>query len=206
MGQNNFFGITNENAKEILFSPPKIVKAFDQLAQKVDFYLDYPLLLIRDGVTGNASLDLYFDNDGLVDENNTVFSGSNRYVRGLLVKATRDGLVKWYETDGIHLNRDEFRNQHFQVDFEISYTEESISKYEKIVPNSYSFIRRHYRHECASPTGIDVACLAIKAYGVVDKAVSPEFKIKLATLKEHLEFYDNLGLNNLNQQISILKI
>lgn len=203
---SGYFGITNENAKELLFTEPKVMRAFDQLAQKVNFYLEYPLLLVEDGISGNASLDLYFDYNGMVDEDRSIFSGSNKFVRGLLVKATRDGLLKWYETDGTHLRTDEFRNQYFHVDFEISYTQDNVSKFEKLISNTYSFTRRQYRHVCANPAGVDLACVAMKTYGVINKAVSPEFKIKLSSLKERLEYFDQLGLKNINTTILTLKI
>jgi hypothetical protein len=197
----NTYGISNPDSVDLLFSNPKVFLAFDLLAEKINQYLDYPSILIENGIQGIATLDLYFDDDGSVDEARSKFFGDNRWVRGLLVRAARQGILKWYVHDTFRLKKSEFRNQHFRADFEISYSQPSSSKIEKTGSGFYTFTRRHYMHECADPTGVSVTCLAMKIYGATERRLSSDYRMKYEALKDQLEYFDNTGLNNLNSLI-----
>lgn len=193
--------ISNSDARELLLTETKVLVAFDLLAEKINYYIDYPIILIENGVQGIATLDLYFDQEGNIDADQSRFFGDNRYVRGILVRAARKGVVKWYLSDAVRLQKDQFKNQHFRAEFAISYTLPSISRIEKNSLGSYTFLRRHYMHECANPTGIDVACLAAKAYGALQSEFSDSYKIKFRALKDTLEHYDDIGLNGIGALI-----
>lgn len=188
-------------AKSLLTSDTKTIRAFDLLAEKINFYLDYPIILVENGIRGIATLDLYFDNNGNIDESLSKFFGSNRSVRGLLVKAARLGLVKWYLADSFLLKKEQFKNQHFRAEFIISYTLDSRSEIQKSSSGLYTFLRRHYLHQCAQPTGVDVACVAARIYGFARSKVSSSYRIELEALKDQLEHYDNLGLSGITKQI-----
>lgn len=65
----------------MLTSDSKTIRAFDRLAELIHQEIDYPDLLIEEGVQGISSLDLYFDHEGKIDEERSKFSGSNRWLR-----------------------------------------------------------------------------------------------------------------------------
>lgn len=194
-------GITNPDARELLFTETKVLRAFDLLAEKINQFLDYPEILIENGVQGVATLDLYFDKDGNIDEARTKLFGGNRSVRGLLAHASRSGLVKWYRSDADQLKRDQFKNQHFRADFVISHALEDASRLEKTSQGSYTFLRRHYVHKCANPTGVDVACVAMKTYGFIRGNVSKAYKARFQALQDRLEHYDDIGLDGVTAEI-----
>lgn len=195
------FGIANPVARDLLFTPPKVFLAFDRLAEKVNASLDYPSLLIENSVEGTATLDLFFDHDGNVDEDHSKFFGANRFVRGVLVKASRTALIQWYRADAVRLNKDQFRDQHFRAELSISYVRPDESRMEKTSSGSYLMVRRHYMHECATPFGLDVACLALKAKGATERAFSDGYKNRFDDLKENLSHFDDIALGGINSAI-----
>jgi hypothetical protein len=199
--KNHPSGIPNPYARDLLLTETKVIAAFDLLAEKINQNLDYPIILLENGVQGTATLDLYFDHEGNVDEGRSKFFGANRSVRGLLVKASRQGLMKWYLADIFRLQRDQFKDQHFRAEFTISYSLPSISEIQKPGMNSYAFVRRRYVHECINPTGLDVACAAIKLSGAIQRETSTTYKIRLQALQDQLEQYDVIGLNGIGAMI-----
>ena len=98
--------------------------------------------LSENGVQGIATLDLYFDNEANVDESRSKFSGGHRMIRGLLVKATRLGVLEWFQSDALRLRKVQFRNQHYHASFEISFALGSSSEVTRVSPGSYSMLRR----------------------------------------------------------------
>lgn len=162
--------------------------------------MDYPDLLIQAGITGVSSLDLYFDLNGGVDESKSEFAGSNAYVRGLLVRAVRKGLVAWYRSDGGRLEKDQFRGQHFRASFTISFVQAPETLLTKTVNGHYSFKRRAGVTICATPSGVDLACLAIQGYGKLRSVFSDKYRIQVIALKERLEDLDRLGLQGISRQ------
>lgn len=109
--------------------------------------------------------------------------------------------MKWYHGDGARLAKEQFKNQHFRADFSISYTLTDASRVDRIGEDSFHFVRRHYRSVCANPMGVDLACLAVKGYGAIRNAFTNEDRIKLASLEDTLDHYDEMGLQGLRQQI-----
>lgn len=203
---SNAYPVSNNSSeesssKDLLYADSKTRVAFDRLAEKINQDIDYPTLLIENGVQGISTLDLYFDSMGNVDESKSSFTGANRSVRGLLVKAARSGILKWYEMDAFRLEKQAFRNQHFRADFSISYTQTDLSELKRVAVSSYSITRRHYMHECASPIGVDLSCVALKTYGALDNLLSREARVKFEALKDRLEYFDDLELKGLNKLI-----
>ena len=186
-------------ADELLNVNPKIVHAFDQLAAQIDHFLDYPSILIENGVTGTASLDLYFDSEGEIDEVRSQFLGGHRSLRGLLVRASRQGLETWYRSSGGRLKRDEFKNQHFRADFSISYALTEASRVEKEAEGSYLLTRRSSASICAQPTGVDVTCLMMKGYGVAQRNFSDSYRSRLVALQDVLDNFDQIGLQGMRR-------
>ena len=194
-------GLTNPSAGDLLFRESKVVLAFDLLAEKIDRLIDYPSLLKENGIQGTATLDLYFDHDGNIDEDRSKLLGSNRYVRGLLGRASRNALVQWYEHDAHHLKKNQFKDQHFHAEFIISYILPSMSEWEKRGPNSYSISRRHLMYECGSHMGFDLTCAASTLYGITKKLTSNQYRSNLQTLKDQLEYFDDIGLSGMRALI-----
>ncbi len=187
---------------ELLNTASNVMTAFDHLATQINGYLEYPEILIENNVQGTAVLDLYFDFNGKIDETNSRLSGSHVAIRGLLVKAARLALQDWYRSDVYRLKRDQFRNQHFHANLEVTHTESDLSELKKLGSDQYQLTRRRYKNEiCAVPGSVDLACLAMKAKGAVENLVSDKGRIELQLLEDRLAHFDDLGLNGLNQLI-----
>lgn len=195
-------GIKNPHSKELLFTESKVTRSFDLLALRIHKHLEYPIILAEKGVEGTSRLDLVFDGVGEIDTLKSRFSGSNRSVRGLLVKAIRKGLQEWYAQEFSHLDKTQFRSQHFHAEFEISHTEAEVSQWTKQDLGSYRYLRRRTsQFDCisGSSSGISMnfACFAIKGYGFAKKTFSRKYQVQFEMLVELLEYYDRLGLENL---------
>ena len=106
-------------------------------------------MLIENGIQGIATLDLYFDSAGRVDK-----------------------------ADVWRLQKNGFKNQHFTAEFELPYTLANSFRLDKNSSGSFTILRRHYMHECASPIGLDLACLALKAHGAVQRNLSSFYQIR----------------------------
>jgi hypothetical protein len=188
--------------QEILQKPLAVISAFDHLASQINRNLDYPILLVENSVQGTASLDLRFDRDGNISESESEFLGSERHVRGLLVKASRMGLLEWNKSDAYRLHKDEFKGQHFHANFEVSYLEADLSQVSKNGADTYKMTRRRFKDvSCGAPISPDLICIALKAKGAVENLLNDNSRIKLDLLKDRLESYDDLGLNGINQLI-----
>ena len=187
--------------QDLLLTESKATTAFDLLTQHINFHLDYPRILVENGVQGIASLDLYFDSEGNIDETKSKFAGPNRSVRGLLARASREGIVNWYKSDVLRLDREQFKNQHFRADFALSYLEEESTKITKNGTVNYTFVRRRRLMTCASPMGVDVTCMATRAYGSIRNAVTSKGRLQLEALQDDLDHYDRLGLSGLASSI-----
>ena len=122
--------------------------AFDHLAAQINQNLDYPILLAENGVQGNARLDLIFDSLGEVIEEMSFFTGTHRAIRGLLVKASRVGIVEWYRSDAYRLHREDFKNQHFTAELSLSVLS-SETKWLRGASGEYQLVRRHRVSACA---------------------------------------------------------
>lgn len=201
-------GNSESTRKEFLFTESKIADVFDLLAEKINRHLDYSELLAEDGLQGLATLDLYFDREGRVDETKSRFLGSNRYLRGVLVRAARKGLVEWGLSDASRLKKDQFRNQHFRADFELSHLLRLGSELQKTMPNSYRFIRaKTLNYVCLGGQPgdgtpyVDFACLLAVASGALKKTMSSEYRMRLQALKDTLEEFDERGIAGVNALI-----
>lgn len=196
--------------KQQLHTDSKSLVAFDLLAAKIDLHLEYSKLLVENGVEGLASLDLYFDHEGNIDEARSVFGGDNSLIRGVLVRATRAGLVKWYLYDAHRLKKEQFRNQHFYAQFSLSAVFGENSELAKTAPNAYTFRRRRAKDYCLRPfgsaPGIDVSCVAFKAYGAIYNSLSRERRIKFDNLRDELEHVGRKNLDGINAAIEHEKI
>ena len=193
-------------AKEQLMVDSHSLIAFDLLASNIDEYLNYPDLLVENGVEGLSSLDLYFNNSGEIDEARSECNGDNKIIRGILVRAARQGIMKWYLfATNKRLKKEQFRNQHFHAEFALSAVFGPESKLQKTAPDTYSLLRRRSKDYCLRPfgstPGLDVSCLAIKAYGSVYNSISRRHKIMFDELQDELEFYDRKGLNGIGALI-----
>ncbi len=190
---------------DLIYTDPKVFKVFDILAERIHVQLDYPTLLVKDGIQGTALLDLYFDSNGNVEETRSRIQGSNRSIRGLFVRAVRKALPGWYLSDASRLAKNQFRSQHFRADFVISHGVKTVNSVSKGDDGTYSILRRRYVHPCwlPHPTGVipDVFCLAIRAAGAVEQQVSSTYRMKLEAEKDALEYYDSLGLVGVNEEI-----
>jgi hypothetical protein len=191
----------SEYTRQLLFTESKVLVAFDRLAEKINQEVDYPNLLVENGVQGTASLDLYFDHEGIIDEAKSIFGGSNRSVRGILAHAAREGILAWYRSDAFRLRKDQFKDQHFHADFSLSYVQQDESKLVKDEMGSYTITRKRYISECANPMGLDLTCVAIKGYGAIGNLVSSKYTLEFHELKAKLDQYDELGLNGIDQLI-----
>jgi hypothetical protein len=196
-------GVANSGSstsRDLLFTEPKIFHIFDLLADRVNSHLDYPMMLAENGIYGLASLDLYFDHDGNVDETRSKCIGGNGVVRGLLVQATRAGLVEWFGNEAKQIHKDQFRDQHFRADFIVTATDPSAGGYSKVGAD-YNFLRqKHYNPTCLEPGAVDLACAGVRLFGLI-KGKSDSYKMKLEALKESTERFDELGLNGINVAI-----
>jgi hypothetical protein len=188
---------------ELLNVDGKELQAFDQLAVLVNGHLDYPTMLAENGVHGLASLDLFFDHEAKIDENRSHFYGDNRLVRGLLVKATRKALEDWFHGCGGKLAREQFRDQHFQADFIITFTSTQSSELQKEQEGSYHLYRRSLVQTCLNPMagGLDLTCVALRVAGVISNNVSSTYKMKYQALKDQLEAFDEMDFKGLREVI-----
>jgi hypothetical protein len=198
-------GLTNDYARDLLLTESKVMSSFDQLATLINGNLEFPIMLVEHGVQGIATLDLYFDQNGSIDEEKSSFSGDNRMVRGLLVKAVRKGLVNWYRSGLTRLEKEKLRNQHFRSDFVISYFLPTESALIKTNESAYKMLRRELIATCIAPTpsgfGLDVTCTAVKVAGSLKRAISDTYKGRYMALTESLSDYDRMGLEGINRQI-----
>jgi hypothetical protein len=183
-----------------LLIEPRVAQAFDQLAAQIYRNFDFSDLLFENSVQGNAWLDLYFDREGKVDEVRSRFSGSHYLVRGLLVKATRRGLVDWYRADAYRLKKAEFRNQHLRAELSISYAE-NVEKLTKTGADAYLLTRKRFRNECLYPGAVDLVCAAMKVKGAVENLINDNSRIQFDLLKDNINHYDDLGLSGINELI-----
>ena len=182
----------------------KVWDVFDLLASKINGHLDYPELLVENSIHGNATLDLYFDSQGNVDERKSKTYGDNPFVRGLLIRATRIGFVEWYSSDAGRLRKEQFKNQHFRADFILAYSQEDSGALVKTVPGTYNFLRRRVSNiTCLgkSPEGypmFNAACAIAGIGGAIYRNVSDKYKSRLIAIKDNLEYYDSLELSGIN--------
>lgn len=207
---NDHFSISQQKAKDAglgafvhqqLHADSNSLIAFDLLAERINHFLEYPDLLIENGVEGVASLDLYFDNEGLVDEMRSAFGGDNRMLRGIFVRATRTGLTKWYLSDAYRLKKNQFRNQHFHAEFALSAVAKEDSRVEKTGTDAYAFRRHRMKDYCLRPGAVDLSCLTIKAYGAVYNTVSRRHKVMFDNLQYELDYFDRKGLSGIRSVI-----
>lgn len=193
----------NQN-EELLLTESKVWLAFDALAENINKNLIYPELLIENGIEGVARLDLYFDENGEIEENKSEFSGDNRLVRGLLVRAVRESLIHWYARGDIYrLKKEQLKNQHFQAQFSLTQFLSAASTYERVAPNNYLFVRRHNLNQCAQPTGVDITCVAMRISGAIKNTYSQRARLRFYSLQDELEYFDKLKLNGVNGLIRI---
>jgi hypothetical protein len=206
MGSPNTLTQENLNPSEayresVLSEHSQSSLAFDLLAKNINSELEYPTLLIQNSIQGQSQLDLYFDHEGEVDEKRSRFLGGPRAIRGLLVLAARKGLKHWYQgISALSLSKGQFKNQHFRANFELSYELNTLHKLRKEHDGNYQFVRRENINPCVN-TFLDLACMASKAYGALQKATSDEYKIKYLNLLDRLDAYDQLGLKNYKNTI-----
>lgn len=192
-------------AHDLLTTESKVWDVFDRLAGRIHQHLDYPEMLAENGVQGNATLDVYFNSDGELDEDRSKTYGDNRYVRGLLIRATRKGLVEWQTNEANRIRKDQFRNQHFRADFVIAYSQTDQSEVIKTQPGSYQFLRKRVSNvTCLGAVGgapiLDFACVAMQVGGAIHRSVSDRYKSRLAALKEMLDYYDGLDLKGIHSR------
>ena len=187
--------------EEMLNAPLHVLKAFDHLAFQIYQDLEYPQLFVENNIEGNASLDLHFDSEGRIDEIHSIFSGNHHAVRGLFVQAARKGIQEWYRSDAYRLHKDQFKNQYFHASLEITTVFHDYSEVTKSGAASYQIIKRKFKNPCASPLGVDLKCLALKASGAVENAINHKSRIMLQLLEDKLDHYDDLGLSGINDLI-----
>ena len=197
------FGNSEPESRALLDVNPRVANAFDHLAAEVNYFLDYPPLLIENGIQGFVVLDLYFDAHGEIDEERSRCIGDHPALRGLLVHAGRLGLARWYRSDGSRLRAADFRNQHFHGEFSITYGGESFSKVERSGDAVYR-LEHHVATGCAHPAGVDIACVAARAYGIAKNTVSRENRVAWVSLQDRLSQYDELGLRGMRDKIRAL--
>jgi hypothetical protein len=203
-------GISQESrthSQDLLATESKVWRAFDSLAEKIGSHLEYPLLLSENGITGNATLDLYFDGNGEVDEGRSKTYGDARSLRGLLIKATRHGLMDWIPSDAPRLAKSQFRNQHFRADFILAHSQVDTSETLNPAPGSYLFTRRRVSNTACigqidgSPL-LNAACLAAKAQGAILRSYSRSYRNEFELLKERLEQFDQIGLDGIKSSVA----
>lgn len=192
--------------QEILNTESKVHKAFDRLAELISMNLDYPDLLVEFGIEGLASLDLYFDSNGEIDEHASKYLGSSRLLRGVLVQASRKGLIQWFSSDAKRLNRDQFKNQHYRADFTISSFLSTKSTWDRNALGRYQFMRRRTAENCVAAAGkgaigLDASCITIKAVGWIRERFSATHRLQFEALKDRMEQFDELQLTGINDLI-----
>lgn len=197
-------GIRNPIARDLLLTESKTVEVFDLLASRIDRYLDYPSILAENGVSGAATLELFFDREGRIDFRRSALSGDSRVIRGLLARASRKGLVEWYENDAIRIRKDQFRDQVFRADFILTGGSADVAELTRGTPGHYEFTRRRYIPKCiaGTPTGepfVDLACVGTRIFGIVRGKVDSAYQTRFEALKEALEQADALGLSGLRR-------
>lgn len=190
-----------EIADQVLKADSRKIQAFTLLAASINANLDYPMILIENGMTGTASVDLVFNSEGLIDEERSEFQGTHRLLRGLLVKASREGVVTWYRDERSRAARKELRNQHFRALFTISSTEAALAAVETSGPDSYVLWRRYFENHCLGAAAVDAFCMAMKAKGAIERSFSDEYREQYNRLKEKLDAYDQLGMKRINEKI-----
>ncbi|MBL7715451.1 MAG: hypothetical protein JNL01_08260 [Bdellovibrionales bacterium] len=197
---SDFWG---QGTKEsLLKQDSRAFSAFDHLALLIHQKLDYPPEFIENSISGQVTLNLYFDSEGRIEEYRSDFTGDSRILRGLFVKATRDALIAWYRSQALHLRAHQFVGQHFQAQFGYSFvpiaSDESLKK---IAPGQYLLARKVYLHSCATPTGVDLFCAAVKGVRQVKKWTD-DYKIRWIAMKDRFEAWDERGLSGINTEIS----
>jgi hypothetical protein len=190
-------------SRDFLETESKVGDAFDALAGRIHRHLDCPDLLSDNGIQGAAAIDLFFDSSGNVDEVKSHVSGDHRLLRGLLVRATRKGLLEWLQNDARRLRSEQYRNQHFRADFIITYSQVERPPLLKLSPGSYELAKKRVSNvSClgnfgGSP-GLDVSCVAMSVGGAIHRGFSDRYKIQLMAVKDSLEYQDELGLRGIN--------
>jgi len=199
-------GIQNESTQRMLFTESKVTNAFDELAAKLNGHLSYPSILVENGVSGVATLDLYFNSSGLIDESKSEIFGPNSSIRGLLTRAARKAIADWFNSEAIQLERSQFSDQHFRAEFVLSSVNKSISSVSKLTFNRYRILRRKYKNNvCVGSFGstptVDVTCIAMRIAGEIRSRTSHSYREQLDGLKDQLKFFDSLGLKGINKLI-----
>ena len=199
-------GDASRFSKDLLATESKVFQTFDLLASKVNSRLDYPRLLVENGVEGYATLEIFFNSQGRIDEGKSSCLGSHRSLRGLLIRAVRGALVDWYSSDAVRLSPEQFRDQHFRANFEITFSQPAASQVDRIAPGTYSFLRRQSANSCltavpGSGAMLNLSCVAIKAGGYIKNAMDGNRKIHYEALNDRLEYFDDLGLKGMNDLI-----
>lgn len=199
------FAQSERDRNRMLYTEGKILRAFDQLALKISGNLDYPQLLVEYGVQGVASVELYFDHAGEVDESRTRVNGGHRLIRGLLVRASRQGLVDWYQSSVSRIEKEKFRNQYFRADFSITYTSRPVDQMIKVSEGSYRFVKRRTSRVCLNPTpvgaALDISCVALKVAGKIRKEFSAAYRARFKALEERLDYFDQVEFAGINKKI-----
>jgi hypothetical protein len=205
----------NPHARELLYTETRLADAFDALAARVSYRLSYPDLIVEAHREGYATLELFFDARGEVDETKSRFQGSARAFRGLLAFAAREGLKDWYLNDVKRLRREELRNQRFRADFQISYGNLPAREVQKLTSGSYRLIQRGYGSEAsnaaclsAGPQGapaMDLYCVGRRFAGLVKRETSASYRAKLQALYDRLDHWDEKGLYGVNEAIRALR-
>ncbi|MCC7441169.1 MAG: hypothetical protein IT285_06035 [Bdellovibrionales bacterium] len=161
-------------------------------------------MLAESGIRGRATLDLVFDSRGEVDENRSRFSGGHKLLRGLLVGAVREGLVAWYLNDAANLRIEQYRGQHFRAEFDLNAAVYPVRSVRNLAPNSYEFLRKRRSANCVAPglggsPMMDLACVALSAYGAIRRETSADYRSRLQGLRDHLEELDRRGLQGFGE-------
>ncbi|HAR44531.1 MAG TPA: hypothetical protein DCS07_18180 [Bdellovibrionales bacterium] len=191
--------------KEMLLTESKVTQVFDLLAFRVNKFLNYPAILAENGIEGTSTLEIFFNHLGEIDEARSKCFGSHRVVRGMLTQATRKGLVEWFSTDANRLSKEQFKNQHFRADFEVSNFLAEKSVVTKAAPGSYEFTRRRFANHCLSHGGLDLVCATVKLSGAIKNLTSGAYKGRFYALTDHLEHYDSVGLAGINVQVRSIR-
>jgi len=199
-------GISNGMSRDLLFTESKVFQVFDSLALRIDKHLDYPSSLYENGVHGIATLDLYFDGSGNVDESRSQCQGGHRSIRGILIGATRNALLEWFANEAGRITKEQFRNQHFRAEFALSTFLGDANEVTQQTLGSYSFLRRKSRQTCiaAGPGGdpaLNLACVAAKAAASLKNAFDRKAHMRFVALSDTLDHYDQLGLTGINELV-----
>ncbi|MCM2322575.1 MAG: hypothetical protein NDJ90_04880 [Oligoflexia bacterium] len=201
----------NPWSRELLFTESKVFDVFDLLASRIDKHLDFPWMLAEHGIHGMASLELFFDREGHIDESRSRFSGNHRLLRGLLVKAARAGLIEWFSNDTHRIKKEQFRDQHFRADFLISSGTDNSSGLSIEREGSYRFLRRRYIRPAVSCITsaltqpslamVDFGCLGAQVVGSLRRKVDSKYISRFNALKDTLEEYDRREFGGINSQV-----